>query len=521
MISTLFGRLSTGLKMLIILSAALLPLGLIAVFASIESAKTNGLTREAEVRLIAAAGARRLSESTVDVARALRQAFAEGPDGRDGRGCNATLAAIAAARPYPLRLGLFDARGRRICVTTGLGNTPAIAPAAGIGTEVRAVDGPELLRLSVGGLPRGIVAIGELPRESIAALIAIPHDGAGFGARLREGDAIIELTEQARPSGPLGHSVAVSVPVANGQLSLELMTPATPIRAIEALMILLPILMWLAAALIGWLVMDRLVLKPLSQLQRAITAYARAGGGTLTLPTLTTPSTEIRALGEAFAAVTRTLTAHEAELESGLARQTKLTREVHHRVKNNLQVVSSLINLHSRGAASPEIGAAYASIQRRVDALAVVHRNHFAELEENRGVGLRALLGELASNLRATAAPAAASMAITLDVIPAFASQDVAVPVAFLVTELVELAMNCDPAGGVAIRLRAGERPDRAQLSVTAPGLASEACRTHPSSDRSARVIEGLSRQLRAPLVRDSDGARYTIEITVVPQTDH
>ena len=286
-------------------------------------------------------------------------------------------------------------------------------------------------------------------------------------------------------------------------------------------MILLPILMWLAAALIGWLVMDRLVLRPLGQLQRAITAYADdGGGGTLVLPTMATPSTEIRSLGQAFAAVTRTLTAHEAELESGLARQTKLTREVHHRVKNNLQVVSSLINLHSRGVANPEVGAAYASIQRRVDALAVVHRNHYAELEENRGVGLRPLLGELASNLRATAAPEAANMLITLELVPAFASQDVAVPVAFLVTELVELAMQCDPAGGVAIRLQATGQPNRAELIVVAPGLAGAACREHPSLDRSARVIEGLSRQLRAPIAHDTDKGRYAIEISIVPPVE-
>src|SRR3546814_11954106 len=51
----------------------------------------------------------------------------------------------------------------------------------------------------------------------------------------------------------------------------------------------------------------------------------------------------------------------------------------------NLQVISSLINFHARGARTAEVVTAYASIQRRVDALAVVHRNHFAEMEENRG----------------------------------------------------------------------------------------------------------------------------------------
>ena len=93
--------------------------------------------------------------------------------------------------------------------------------------------------------------------------------------------------------------------------------------------------------------------------------------------------------------MTRTVARHEADLEAAVVRQTRLVREVHHRVKNNLQVVASLLNLHSRGSPNEEVAAAYASIQRRVDALAVVHRNHYAELEENRGVALKSLITEL------------------------------------------------------------------------------------------------------------------------------
>ena len=83
-------------------------------------------------------------------------------------------------------------------------------------------------------------------------------------------------------------------------------------------------------------------------------------------------------------------------------------------MKNNLQVVASLLNIHSRGSPNEEVAAAYASIQRRVDALAVVHRNHFAELEENRGVALKPLISELAANLRATAPASALGMSIRL-----------------------------------------------------------------------------------------------------------
>src|SRR3546814_108931 len=111
----------------------------------------------------------------------------------------------------------------------------------------------------------------------------------------------------------------------------------------------------------------------------------------------------------------------------------------------NLQVISSLINFHARGARSAEVVTAYASIQRRVDALAVVHRNHFAEMEENRGLSLRSVIGELSSNIRATAPDESARMGIVLDVEPFLISQDAAIAVAFIITEIVELAMLCTP----------------------------------------------------------------------------
>jgi len=252
-------------------------------------------------------------------------------------------------------------------------------------------------------------------------------------------------------------------------------------------------------------------------MQRAISGY-RAGDGPLVLPRLTTPAQEIRGLGEAFRKVTGDLASHEAELEQGLARQTRLTREVHHRVKNNLQVVSSLINLHARGVEDRAVVAAYASIQRRVDALAIVHRNHYAELEENLGVSLRALIGELAANLRAMAPPEAARMAITLNMTPAFATQDIAVPVAFLITEIIELATVCAPQGSVAITLAAAGKPDRALLTIDAPGLDAVSCLNHPSMDRFDRIILGLSRQLRSPMHHEEGSGRYEIEVMIVPE---
>ncbi|MGJ3627799.1 hypothetical protein AB5I41_13990 [Sphingomonas sp. MMS24-JH45] len=133
--------------------------------------------------------------------------------------------------------------------------------------------------------------------------------------------------------------------------------------------------------------------------------------------------------------------------------------------------------------------AAYASIQRRVDALAVVHRYHFAEMEESRGVGMRAVLGELASNIRATA-PEGTRVGIVLDIDDVHVTQDVAVAIAFLVTELVELAMTCDAQAQLRVSLKpnprgpAADAPLRATLRLSSRG----ADRQRPVTQRAAPV---------------------------------
>ena len=287
--------------------------------------------------------------------------------------------------------------------------------------------------------------------------------------------------------------------------------------AAQLLVILMPVMMWVAAAVIGWLIVDRLLLKPLARMQRAIGAY-QPGDQHLDLPILSTPAREIGELGLAFDRVTKTVARHEADLEAGLARQTRLVREVHHRVKNNLQVVASLLNLHARGAASDDVAAAYASIQRRVDALAVVHRNHYAELEDNRGVALRSLISELAANLRATAPANASNMQVRINIEPYYVNQDVAVSVAFLITEVVEFAMLCG-ADAVTISL-SGDGKQSAQLVLASDSLREGVICDEDLFDRFDRIVTGLSRQLRSTMDRDLNRGRYSLQIAVVDKAD-
>ncbi len=503
-----FSRLSTGTKLILFMALALTPLGLVALLASLNSARLNTVNREAAGRAQSLESARALDTLIARTALTLRGAgTALGGVAGDARNCRRTLGSLAASHPVPVDLALLGPDGAVRCATAGFSPPRRVAGRDGAWAALSA-DG-EGLDVTVAAADVGATGVARFSRAAIAAVVRPPIIVGGYRLVLHQGDR----TMSVGASGSVGDGVERSVPVADGQFSLALTTPRRHVSATEILSILLPIVMLLAAGAAAWLVMDRLMLQPLKQLQRAVLDY-RAGQGGFSVPRLTTPAYEIRTLADAFRRTTEIIVHHEVRLEEGIGRQTRLTREVHHRVKNNLQVVASLLSLHARGAPSPEAAEAYAAIQRRVDALAVVHRNHYAELEENRGVALRPLIGELAANLRARAPAAAARMPILLELAPLHAVQDVAVPVAFLLTELVEAAMLRAPAAGVSVRL-SGIGPGRAVLAVTT-GTLDPVGRTDRPTDEVERVLQGLSRQLRSALVCDNETGTVSIELSVV-----
>lgn len=503
----MIARLSSGAKMLIIMTAALLPLGIIALFASIQSAHDKRLQHEADARLIATAEARQIDLAVIRSANVVR-ASAAAAAGGDAQ-CKAALAQASAIIGDRPRIAFFAPDGALRCATPGFRarNIPSVR--GNIGIELLLLDPPGGIRFTV-STNDGSYGVGELAQARLAR--SLGTSGGNQGAVLRQGAARLTLFN-ARPAGPLDQRIVVSAPIAGGQINLVATIFASAVSVIEVLLVLLPILMWAAAAIIGWSVVQGLLLRPLGQLQRSV---AQLGAAPLTLPRLQTPALEITALADSFRDAAEQIATREIALEEGLERQVRLTREVHHRVKNNLQVVASLIALHARGSTG-DVAAAYASIQRRVDALAVVHRNHYAELEENRGVALRSLIGELTSNLRATAPVEASHFHIMLEMAAVHVSQDVAVPVAFLITEVIELLMTASPAGSAMISVRTTERPDRALLSIRAAGLAAESAKGTVERQRFDRIASGFARQLRSALTLDEDGTRYTIEIGIVP----
>lgn len=507
-----FSSLSTGFKLFLILSLALLPLGLIAFLATVQSSRTADLENAAQMRIALDESSRKLGSTFAADISTVRGAMEALAAGRDNVSLCTELSGIIATRGQTaFRLALFGPGSRPVCNTRGfIPLRPSTLSLVGSPVPTFAIvdDRLEMTVPSPGGSQ--IAVISYAPR----VLSAIGAPGGltpAYSLSLITPNEMLPIMSPAAGRTIAGRETLTSS-LGIGDLSVELIVARSPFSTAEILAILLPLLMWAAAATIGWLVVDQLLIRPMRRLERQVAAYQP---GQIIAP-LDDPNSahELQRLGHAFHKITETIATHDSALAEGLARQTRLTREVHHRVKNNLQVVASLINLHARGDQAVDAARAYASIQRRVDALAVVHRNHYAELEENRGVQLRALIGELAQNLRSSVPEGQPSPAISIDVSPLHVSQDVAVPVAFLITELVELAMLCDPAARITILLKA-EDEGKARLAVASPAFVDTPLLASRLDDRFGRVLEGLSRQLRSPLDRSPHDGRFSLHISI------
>ena len=505
-------RWPTGAKVFLILSIALLPIAVIAIFATLQTTHMADTEARARLRVAAAESSRALAiELTGDMTALRAAADALGRDPVDAPSCARAQGVFAQQFAAGTRFVVLDRAGVPLCgeAFPGAIDTAALAD----GREIAArLDPPAGLQLAVRGA-NGARAAAIFPAEFLARLSRPSGFTPPYAEALIAGERTLTL-KSLDTAAALERRETNRTALGLDGLVLQMQVRSAPISSPMVIAMLLPLIMWAAAASIAWFVVDRLLIRPLRDLRRDIAEYT-PGSEIDSAAARSVPAQEIRDLWETFRAISRTVVLHEAGLAAGLVRQTKLTREVHHRVKNNLQVIASLINLHARAAQTSEAAQAYATIQRRVDALAVVHRNHYAEMEENRGLSLRRMLGELASNLRATA-PDDVQLGVVLDVEPLCVNQDVAVAVAFLVTEAIELAMAGDRAAKIRLSIKQAPETGRATLRISSPALADGEAFAKQLAGRYGRVLEGLSRQLRAKLHHDPLIGAFEVSIAVV-----
>ena len=148
-----------------------------------------------------------------------------------------------------------------------------------------------------------------------------------------------------------------------------------------------------------------------------------------------------------------------AEKDRLVAHKETLVREVHHRVKNSLQVVASLLHLESRRLESPEARGVVRDVGGRIRTLALVHEKLY-EGEDLERIDAPAFFGDLADMLLAACATRPGAIQVETDIAPLALPAETAVPLALVTAELIanacEHAFPDPPEAGACPGLRSG-----------------------------------------------------------------
>lgn len=257
-------------------------------------------------------------------------------------------------------------------------------------------------------------------------------------------DELLDRVGQLDRPEPLRVSVegrdrpAVLAPLVENELALLLISqdPTTQWGLVSvAATFLIPLLMYTLALASVWLAVDHYVLRWLGYLRRIAAVYGSGRLDVVPVRARNAPR-EIRELANTMSEMATSLDEQHSELEASVEQRGALLREIHHRVKNNLQIIVSLLNLQAGRMSDGEGRAALMEARRRINALSLVHRSLY-EADDLRAVHMPGFLKELTLNLQQVSDDG--SRSITVDAIcddVAF-EPDTAVPIALFVTEAV------------------------------------------------------------------------------------
>ena len=290
-------------------------------------------------------------------------------------------------------------------------------------------------------------------------------------------------------------------------------------RALDpSLSIGLTILVFAMALCGAWVAADQGVMRSIGPLSR-IAAAAVAGRSERQQALTRQAPPELRDLAGSLDGLAATIAARDRTLRENLVHKDALLREIHHRVKNNLQVISSLLNMQQRALADPAARAAISDTRQRISALALVYRALY-EGPDLRMVDLRQFLEDLIGQLMVNEAGRRATIRTHLSIDALSIDPDQLAPLALFAVEAITNARKhglSDAAGGnleVTFRVRDGlcelTINDSGRAGVPSPVVGEGVGRT---------LMTAFARQLagEATFVAEGGGVTVRLRFPVTP----
>jgi len=196
--------------------------------------------------------------------------------------------------------------------------------------------------------------------------------------------------------------------------------------------------------------------------------------------------------------------ATDKRIRDALLEKEVLLKEVHHRVKNNMQLITSMLNLQSTYIDNKELTDILNQCQRRIQSMAVIHEMIYRNPDFN-GIDASNYIGLLCSQLMQGYAAAESKLAFTQEVDHLLLSLEQAIPMGLIINELLSNALKHAFAnrkvGSLSVILKDSE--GKLKLSVSDDGIGMK-------DDLGAGQTDSLGAQLVLALTQQLDGTLTT-----------
>ena len=417
----LFGGLRTRLVLLMLL--ALLPLGLIATWQTLQIVQDNRILNRERLNEVTTAAA---AEHGAAIQQAVGAGLGLATVARDAdlAACRRIMETFIADNPEFTLAGIVGLDGRMICNSAGSAiidysddedfQTSLARNDTHVDTKLEGAASGEavvIVRVPIfdGDLLDSFVSL-SLPRKAVADdRLTLDQTGAVLSGVTKSGDifTIIAGPEGANAHLPPDLSTDQILARANttfqdvdalGRTRIYSVTdliadsyvvvgswPRAKITNANALLqaampLVFAVAMWMAGMAVAYLGLSRLVLRHLADLRSAMRRFALGERESAILELQGAPD-EFKDAERAFNRMTLLITEAEARQMTDLHDKEVLLREVHHRVKNNLQMIASIMNMQARSARTDEARIVLADLQRRIRGMAMLHRSLYTQTD--------------------------------------------------------------------------------------------------------------------------------------------
>ena len=278
----------------------------------------------------------------------------------------------------------------------------------------------------------------------------------------------------------------------------------------------LVVAMWLGSLLVAILSGELLVSRHVRSLRRSVADFA-GGDRRVTEVNMAGAPRELIELADSYGGMVDTILQDEAEMEDVVHQKEVLLREVHHRVKNNLQLIASIMNMQIRQARTPEARDLMKGLHNRVMSLATVHRGLYMTSGLT-DVRANELMDDILRQLVRMSAAPGRQFALDLSLEPIRLTPDQAVPLALFLTEAVTNALKYAPpvalgSIGLSVALR---RLDATQVELTIANPAgpdADQLATEGQKGLGSQLMRAFAMQLGGTMTTSHEQGQYRVAL--------